>query len=77
MGELRDKYPQHFGILSQARADSLEFAIVSNVLEGWEPDEDDIRDLCQATAGQLSHDKVLERGRARVQRSRGDAEPSV
>jgi hypothetical protein len=66
VGELRDKYPQHFGILSEARAQALEFAIANNVLEGWEPNEDDIRDLCEATAGHLSQDEVLKRGLDRL-----------
>jgi hypothetical protein len=66
MGELRDKYPQHFGILGEARAQALEFAIANNVLEGWEPNEDDIRDLCEATAGHLSDDEVLRRGLDRL-----------
>lgn len=76
MGELRDKYPQHFAILGEARAQALEFAIANNVLEGWEPDEDDIRDLCEATAGHLSDDDVLRRGLDRMQRNRADARPS-
>jgi hypothetical protein len=76
MGELRDKYPQHFGILGEARAQALEFAIANNVLEGWEPNEDDIRDLCEATAGHLSEDEVLRRGLDRLQRNRADARPS-
>jgi Antitoxin VbhA len=76
MGELRDKYPQHFGILGEARAQALEFAIANNVLEGWEPNEDDIRDLCEATAGHLSDDEVLRRGLDRLQRNRADARPS-
>jgi Antitoxin VbhA len=76
MGELRDKYPQHFGILDEARAQALEFAIANNVLEGWEPNEDDIRDLCEATAGHLSEDEVLRRGMDRLQRNRAEARPS-
>jgi hypothetical protein len=76
MGELRDKYPQHFAILADARAQALEFAIANNVLEGWEPNEDDIRDLCEATAGHLSDDEVLSRGLDRLQRNRADARPS-
>lgn len=76
MGELRDKYPQHFAILGEARAQTLEFAIANNVLEGWEPNEDDIRDLCEATAGHLSEDEVLRRGLDRLQRNRADARPS-
>lgn len=76
MGELRDKCPQHFAILGEARAQALEFAIANNVLEGWEPNEDDIRDLCEATAGHLSDDEVLRRGLDRLQRNRTDARPS-
>ncbi|MDN4521474.1 hypothetical protein NWT09_27760 [Mycolicibacterium sp. jd] len=41
MGELRDMYPQQFGVLGESRAQALEFAIANNVLEGWEPNEDD------------------------------------
>jgi hypothetical protein len=76
MGALRDKYPQHFGILTDVRAQALEFAIANNVLEGWEPDEDDIRDLCQAVAGQLNEDDVMQRGLDRMARARAAAQPS-
>ena len=38
--------------------------------------EDDIRDLCEATAGHLSDDEVLRRGLDRLQGNRADARPS-
>jgi hypothetical protein len=34
MGRFRDAYPQHFAMLSDDRAQSLEFGIVNTVLEG-------------------------------------------
>ncbi|HUH69968.1 MAG TPA: hypothetical protein VLZ05_14595 [Mycobacterium sp.] len=73
MGGFREQVPQHFALLSDAEAGALEFAIANEALEGWEPTEDDIRDLCEATAGRLSDDEVLERALARLDRTRAGA----
>ena len=66
MGRFRDLYPQHFGILSQERAELLEFLIINTDFpNGWEPDEGDIRDQCERFAGQLSLEGSLYRTRDR------------
>ena len=41
-------YPQHFGMLTEERAELLEFLISNTDFPtGWEPDEEDIRDQCE------------------------------
>ena len=66
VGRFRDLYPQHFGMLSQERAELLEFLIINTDFpNGWEPDEEDIRDQCERFAGQLSLERSLYRTRDR------------
>jgi hypothetical protein len=48
-------YPQHFAMVSEERAELLEFLISNTDFPtGWEPDEEDIRDQCERFAGHLS-----------------------
>ena len=66
VGRFRDLYPQHFGMLSQERAELLEFLIINTDFpNGWEPDEGDIRDQCERFAGQLSLEGSVYRTRDR------------
>jgi hypothetical protein len=62
MDRARDMYPQHFAMLSDDRAELLEFLIAKTVFpSGWEPDENDIRDQCERIAGQLGLGESISR----------------
>jgi hypothetical protein len=66
VGWVRDMYPQHFGMLSEERAELLEFLVIkTDFPNGWEPDEEDIRDQCERFAGQLSLEGSIYRTRHR------------
>jgi hypothetical protein len=73
MGKFREQFPQYFALLGDAEAEALEFAIANEALENWEPTEEDIRDLCAATAGNLSDEELVDRALGRVNRTRAGA----
>jgi hypothetical protein len=70
MGKFREQFPQYFALIDDAEAEALEFAIANEALENWEPTEDDIRDLCEATAGHLHDEELVERALGRLNRTR-------
>jgi hypothetical protein len=66
VGWFRDKYPQHFGMLSEERAELLEFLLINTEFpSGCEPDGEDIRDQCERFAGRLSLEGSIYRTRDR------------
>jgi hypothetical protein len=63
MDRARDVYRQHFSMLSDERAELLEFLIAATNrgLPGWEPDEADVRDQCERFAGLISLGESIQR----------------
>ena len=65
MHGLRSRYPEYFGRLAEVNAMSLEAAISRSISLGWEPTDDDVRDLCEVAAGQLSETQMVARALTR------------
>jgi hypothetical protein len=63
MDRARDVYPEYFGMLSDERAELLEYLIAASDsgFPGWEPDGDDIQDQCERFAGLISLGESIQR----------------
>ncbi|MDV7136702.1 antitoxin VbhA family protein [Williamsia muralis] len=60
------RYPDLFAGLTDQQKWNVHNNIASHVMEGWEPDRDDIADLTALTRGDIDGEEYVRRGQERV-----------
>ena len=60
------RYPDLFAGLTDQQKWNVHNNIASHVMEGWEPDRDDIADLTALTRGDIDSKEYVRRGQERV-----------
>jgi hypothetical protein len=65
--EWATRYPDLFDGLTEQQKWDVHNNIANHVMEGWQPDRDDVADLTALARGEIDGDECVRRGMARIE----------